>query len=144
MQLARAMEPAEHVGPDEQAGTPSRVRGNLALLFAALCEAQAKENSPPAIRELDLSPLVRPFVESLRKERGKVQNNIGVCVTRLAQNPRYRQQVRDLNGIESLHQIQLPVVEAQKAEASRLHRLQTSVEARKTEVVRRRQLCGLD
>ena len=54
-----------------------------------------------------------------------MQQNIGVCLTRLAQNPQYRQRVRDLNGIESLHQIMLPKVEAQKAEASRLHRLKS-------------------
>lgn len=137
-ELAVRSEPAEHVGPDDESSAASRIRGNLALLFAAVCEAQSKDGAPPALRDLDLSRLVPALVGSLRKERGKVRNNVGVCVTRLAQSSRYRQQVRDLNGIESLHQIQLPVVEAQKAEASRLHRIETSAEARKAEEHRRR------
>jgi len=133
-----AIEPPEHVGPDEESSSASRTRGNLALLFAALCEAQSKDCAPPELRDLDLSRLVPAFIGCLRKERGKVRNNIGVCVTRLAQNPRYRQQVRDLNGIESLHQIQLPVVEAQKADASRQHRIETSADYRKVEVQKRK------
>merc|ERR1712008_366525 len=92
-----------------------------------------KESASPALRELNLSPLVRTFVSLLRKERGRAQQNIGVCMTRLAQSSRYRQQVRDLNGIESLHQIQLPHVQAQKAEAERLHRLNASVDAQISE-----------
>ena len=42
------------------------------------------------------------FVDTLRRQTGPAQNNAGVCVTQLAQNPRYRQQVRDLKGLESL------------------------------------------
>uniref|UniRef100_A0A7S4QH08 Protein unc-45 homolog B n=1 Tax=Alexandrium monilatum TaxID=311494 RepID=A0A7S4QH08_9DINO len=139
-ELFVAIEPEAHVGPDEEGGAASRIRGNLALLFAALCEAQTRDGAPPALRDLSLSCLVPACVGCLRKERGKVQSNMGICLTRLAQNPRYRQQVRDLNGIESLHQIQLPVVEAQKAEASRMHRIETSVEARKAEVQKRRSM----
>jgi len=145
--LAVAAEPAKHAGPDEEGGLRSRIAGNLALLFGALCEAQDKESAPPALTQLDLSPLVRTYVSMLRKERGRAQQNIGVCVTRMAQSPRYKQQVRDLNGIESLHQIQLPHVQAQKAEAERLHRLSTSVEAQISEATKPRQvrsLRGLD
>jgi len=141
--LVVAAEPMKHAGPDEEGGLRSRIAGNLALLFGALCEAQEKESASPALRDLDLSPLVRTFVSLLRKERGRAQQNIGVCVTRLAQSSRYRQQVRDLNGIESLHQIQLPHVQAQKAEAERLHRLSTSVEAQISETSKRRQLRSL-
>ena len=50
--------------------------------------------------------VVPVLVEMLRKERGSAQHNLGVSVTKLAQNPRYRDQVRELNGLESLHQIQ--------------------------------------
>jgi tetratricopeptide (TPR) repeat protein len=141
--LVVAAEPTKHVGPDEEGGLRSRIAGNLALLFGALCEAQDKESASPALRELNLSPLVRTFVSLLRKERGRAQQNIGVCVTRLAQSSRYRQQVRDLKGIESLHQIQLPHVQAQKAEAERLHRLNTSVDAQISEATKRRQLRSL-
>jgi len=140
LQLALAAEPEHHVGLGAEGTYPSRIRGNLALLFGALAEAQAKDGAPPALRELDLSPTVGAFIGCLRKERGKVQHNAGVCVTKLAQNPRYRQQVRDLNGIESLHQIQLPVVEVQKAGEARRHRIETSVEARRTEAARLQQL----
>merc|ERR1719221_9142 len=119
------------------------LRGNLALLLGALCEAQGRDGAPPALRGLDLSPLVGMWVGALKKERGAAQHNIGVCVTRLAQSARYRQQVRDLNGIETLHQVQLPKVEAEKAEAARVHRLETSVEARKFEADRLRKLRDL-
>eukprot|EP00930_Biecheleria_cincta_P030752 TRINITY_DN2130_c0_g1_i1.p1 TRINITY_DN2130_c0_g1~~TRINITY_DN2130_c0_g1_i1.p1 ORF type:complete len:1073 (+),score=266.61 TRINITY_DN2130_c0_g1_i1:49-3267(+) len=145
--LVRAIRPQEHVGPQRDGSTESRMRGNLALLFGALSEAQAKQDLPPALRQLDLTPLVDVFIDSLRKERGPVQNNIGVCVTKLAQNPRYAQQVRDLKGIESLHQIQIPKAQSQKAQADKMHRLDTSAEDRKAEILRRlkqRELAGLD
>lgn len=125
LKLTRVIKPPEYVSPDGDGSASSRCRGNLALLFACLVEVQAQDDAPAVIQDLDFAPLVDIFVEILRKERGPVQNNAGVCVTRLAQNPRYRQRVRDLNGLESLHQIQLPKVEAQKAEASRLHRLRS-------------------
>jgi hypothetical protein len=127
LRLVHATRREEHVGPDEEKGTPSRLRGNLALLFTALSQAQAVEDAPPALRSLDLSPVVDDFIGLLRKERGSAQNNIGVCVTWLAKNPRYVQRVRDLNGIESLHQIQLPRAEKEKTEAMRLHRLRGPV-----------------
>jgi len=146
--LVKALRPSEHVAPLLEGSTPSRLRGNLALLFGALSEAQAREDASSALRNLDLSPLVEVFIDSLRKERGAVQTNLGVCVTKLAQNPRYRQQVRDLKGIESLHQIQLPKVQAQKAQEEKMHRLDTSAEDRKREILRRleqqRALKGLD
>lgn len=137
--LAAVLQPHTHVSPDDMGGAPSRMRGNLALLFGALSQAQCEDDAPPVLRDLGLGPLVDIFVETLRKERGPAQHNIGVCVTRLAQNPRYRQQVRDVNGLESLHQIQLPKVEAQKADADRRHRLATSESAREAELVKLRQ-----
>lgn len=140
LELAAALQPRRHVSPDEEGLVLSRIRGNLALLLGNLCEVQSRDDAPPVVRELGLCPLVDIFVDTLRKERGAAQHNVGVCVTRLAQNPRYRQRVRDLNGLESLHQIQLPKVEAQKAEAARLHRLETSEEAqRAAEAMRLRQ-----
>eukprot|EP00933_Yihiella_yeosuensis_P038890 TRINITY_DN32836_c0_g2_i1.p1 TRINITY_DN32836_c0_g2~~TRINITY_DN32836_c0_g2_i1.p1 ORF type:complete len:1121 (+),score=299.94 TRINITY_DN32836_c0_g2_i1:74-3364(+) len=135
--LAIAIQPREHVSSSGEGLTASRLRGNLALLFGHLSDAQAAENAPPAIRELRLSALCDVFIDTLKKERGAVQSNIGVCVTKLAQNPLYRQKVRDLNGIESLHQIQLPKVNAKKAEEMRKHRLETSQEDKKAEIVRR-------
>merc|ERR1711907_576113 len=107
----------------------SRMRGNLALLFARLVEAHAESDASPALKQLNFEPLVDIFIDWLRKERGPVQQNIGVGLTRLAQNPQYRQRVRDLNGMESLHQIMLPKVQAQKAEASRQHRLKENTGA---------------
>eukprot|EP00425_Heterocapsa_triquetra_P045235 CAMPEP_0195086172 /NCGR_PEP_ID=MMETSP0448-20130528/26371_1 /TAXON_ID=66468 /ORGANISM="Heterocapsa triquestra, Strain CCMP 448" /LENGTH=1109 /DNA_ID=CAMNT_0040119613 /DNA_START=1 /DNA_END=3330 /DNA_ORIENTATION=+ len=144
IKIIEAAKPRDHVQQDEEGSTLSRLRGNLALFFAQICAAQASDDAPPPIRQLDLEPLVVALVPSLRMERGAVQNNIGVCVTRLAQNPRYRQKVRDLNGIESLHQIQLPKVEAQRAEAAKQHRIATSASAKQAEAKRRLQLKGLD
>jgi len=115
----------EYVGQDEEGSTASRLRGNLALLVSALCQAQSAESDlPPALRQMDLGPFVDDFVGLLRKEKGKVQNNIGVCLTKLAQSPRYVQRVRDLNGIESLHQIQLPRAEKDRDKKMKLHRVQ--------------------
>jgi len=143
-EIAAAARPGAHVALDEEGGPLSRLRGNLALLFASLCEAQATDGAPPALRNLDLSPLVDPYVDALRKERGAVQNNIGVFITRMAQSTRYKQKVRDCNGLESLHQIQLPRVQAQKAEAERKHRIDTNTDARRAEAQRLRSLRGLD
>lgn len=55
-----------------------------------------------------------PLLEMLRRERGGAQHNLGVCITKLASNG-YREEVKELNGLESLHQIQLPKVNEQKA-----------------------------
>ncbi|CAK9008869.1 unnamed protein product [Durusdinium trenchii] len=100
-EFIRVLQPASHVALDEESSTPSRLRGNLALLVSLLSDRQASENA-----DLDLSMVVPVLVEMLRKERGSAQHNLGVSVTKLAQNPRYRDQVRELNGLESLHQIQ--------------------------------------
>jgi len=124
VKLLRMLQPRAYLTPDDEGTAPSRLRGNLALLFGAIAEAQNQEDAPPVLRELDLSALVPILIDTLRKERNKVQHNVGVCVTRLAQNQRYRKLVRDLNGIETLHQVQLPRVEAQKEKAMKLHRIQ--------------------
>ncbi|CAE8627001.1 unnamed protein product [Polarella glacialis] len=137
MNITAALQPRQHVAPENEGATPSRMRGNLALLFGFLSEEQAKEDPPPVLRELGLSSMAELFVDMLRRERGSAQHNIGVCVTKLALNPRYRQKVRDLNGLETLHQIQLPKVQARKSETMRLHRLETSAEDKKAEILRR-------
>lgn len=144
LDIALACRPLKHVLPDESEQPISRLRGNLAVLLGALCDAQSGDNAPPALRELDLSPVVEVAVDMLRKERGAVQNNIGVFVTKLAQNSRYKQDVRDAKGLESLHQIQLPRVQAQKSEAVRQHRIANNTDARRAETERRKNLRGLD
>jgi len=125
IKLMRELKADSHMSPDDEGSASSRIRGNLALFFAKVVEAQTDSEASPELKRLNFESLVDIFVDWLRKERGPVQQNIGVCLTRLSLNPQYRQRVRDLNGIESLHQIMLPKVEAQKAEASRLHRLRS-------------------
>jgi hypothetical protein len=125
MKIIRALKVDHHVTPDEGERSSSRIRGNLALLFSRFVDAQADADAPPIIKELNFESLVDIFLDWLRKERGPVQQNVGVVLTRLALSPQYRQRVRDLNGMESLHQIMLPKVEKQNAEASRLHRLRS-------------------
>merc|ERR1712054_394128 len=125
IKLMGALKKDVHACPDDEQSKESRMRGNLALFFARLVEAQADSDAPQSLKDINFEPLVDIFVDWLRKERGPVQQNIGVGLTRLATNPQYRQRVRDLNGMESLHQIMLPKVQAQKAEASRLHRLKS-------------------
>lgn len=139
IEIAVASKPVAAVAVDEENGPLSRLRGNLALLFANLCEAQAAEGAPSTLRNLDLTPLVEPYILAMRRERSSVQNNIGVLVTKLAQSTRYKQKVRDLNGMESLHQIQLPRVQAQKAEAEHRHRLETSEAAQQAAALKVRQ-----
>jgi tetratricopeptide (TPR) repeat protein len=113
-----------HATPDDEGTRETRMRGNLALLFSRVVEAQSDTEAPPCLKQLNFEPLVDILVDWLRKERGPAQQNIGTCLTRLAQNPQYRQRVRDLNGIESLHQIMLPKVNQQKEAAIRQHKLQ--------------------
>lgn len=125
IKLMTALKSQSHAKPDDEGTATSRIRGNLALLFGKLAEAQMDSDASPELKGLNLETLVDICIDWLRKERGPVQQNIGVCLTRLANNPQYRQRVRDLNGMESLHQIMLPKVEAQKAEASRIHRLKS-------------------
>jgi len=112
-----------HMRPDDEGTASSRIRGNLALLFAKLVEAQGESDAGSDLKELKLESTVAIFIDWLRKERGPVQQNIGVCLTKMASSPQYKQQVRDLKGIESLHQIMLPKVQAQKEVAMKLHRL---------------------
>eukprot|EP00439_Symbiodinium_sp_Y106_P020684 s1054_g2.t1 len=133
-ELARALRPPTHLAPSQEGAVSSRLRGNLALLFGNFSELQMRGEAPGPLEALDLTSLVEVFVDTLRKERGAPQHNLGVCVTKLAQNPNYREKVRDLNGLESLHQIQLPKVTAQKEKDMRQHRLQTSSEDRRREV----------
>jgi len=128
MKLMKTLKAEGHLTPEHEGSATSRIRGNLALLFAKLVEAQADSDAPPDMKEPNFEALVEIFVDWLRKERGAVQQNIGVCLTRLAQTPRYKQRVRDLNGIESLHQIMLPKVQADKEEAMRQHRLKGRVQ----------------
>jgi hypothetical protein len=125
--LLRAIQPTEYVTPDEEGGVLSRIRGNMALLFASVAEAQTCADALPALKKVDLSQFVSPFLVCLRKERSKAQNNVGVVVTRLAQNPRYRELVRNENGFETLHQIQLPRVEAVKEKEQKIHRIKGPV-----------------
>merc|ERR1712100_686925 len=89
VKLMTLLLPRSHVGPEGEGSTLSRIRGNLALFFTAVVELQSKDNAEPAVRKLDLSELVPVCIDMMRKERGKVQNNIGVCVTRFARSQRY-------------------------------------------------------
>merc|ERR1712182_101793 len=77
-------------------------------------DLQQKADTPEAIQTFNLGPTVDILIDYLKKERSAVQNNAGVGLTKLAQNPMYRQRVRDLNGFESLHQIQMKNIEARK------------------------------
>jgi len=135
-QLLRALLPAQHVAKDEEGSAASRIRGNLALLFGQLSE-KAASSEMPAWKALNFSSLVAPLLEMLRREQGGAQHNLGVCITKLASNG-YREEVKELNGLESLHQIQLPKVNEQKEKEQRMHRLETSVTDRRREVLRHR------
>jgi hypothetical protein len=125
LKLMNALKTPSHITPDEASGASSRIRGNLALLFSRVVDAQSASDAPPVVKEIRFEVALEIFVDWLRKERGVVQQNVGVALTKLAQSPQYRQRARDLNVLESLHQIMLPNVEKQKAEASRLHRLRS-------------------
>merc|ERR1719271_1390834 len=129
MKLMRALKADTHALPDDEGTSTSRIRGNLALFFSKLVEEQADSEASRDLKAINFESLVDIFIDWLRKERGPVQQNIGVGLTRLATNPQYRQRVRDLKGIESLHQIMLPKVQEQKAEASRQHRLKENTGA---------------
>jgi len=136
-QVLHALLPAQHVAPEEVTSA-SRLRGNLALLFGQLSDMQAANQDMAAWKVLDFSDLVETLVEMFRREQGAAQHNLGVCVTKLAANSRYRERVKDFNGLESLHQIQLPKVNDQKEKEQRMHRLETSAEDRRREILRRR------
>merc|ERR1712178_10296 len=67
-----------------------------------------------ALQSLNLGPTVDILIDYLKKECASVQHNAGVGLTKLAQNPMYRQRVRDRKGFESLHQIQAKNLDAKK------------------------------
>ena len=50
-EFIRVLQPASHVALDEESSTPSRLRGNLALLVSLLSDRQASENAAPSLRE---------------------------------------------------------------------------------------------
>merc|ERR1719159_79116 len=86
----------------------------MALLFGHISDAQQKPEAPEALKTLNLGPTVDILIDYLKKERTSVQHNAGVGLTKLAQNPMYRQRVRDLKCFEALHQIQAKNLEAKK------------------------------
>merc|ERR1719174_1684594 len=112
--LALRLVPKQYLPPGEANSSSSQMRGNMALLFGYISDEQQKPDAPEAVKNLNLAPTVDILIDYLKKERSSVQNNAGVGLTKLAQNPMYRQRVRDLNGFESLHQIQMKNVEAKK------------------------------
>merc|ERR1712093_119283 len=112
--VCQRLKPMEYVS-EEEPTVFSMVRGNLAVLFGHLATEQEKPGQPKALVDLELKGCVGIFIECLRREREKsAQHNAGVCVTKLAQSERYRAAVRNLNGFESLHQIQLGNLEKKK------------------------------
>merc|ERR1712232_1129564 len=76
--LVRVLQPADYLSTAAEGGTLSRMRGNLSLLFAHVVEASGKPDAARVLREIDFAPLVPVFLNILRKERGRAQNNIGV------------------------------------------------------------------
>merc|ERR1712137_1255003 len=58
IKLVLALRPNEHVGPEMEGSSLSRMRGNLSLLFAAIVEASSHDNAAPELQQVDLSPLV--------------------------------------------------------------------------------------
>jgi len=112
--LALRLVPKQYLPPGEANSSSSQMRGNMALLFGYISDEQQKPDAPEAVKNLNLGPTVDILIDYLKKERSSVQNNAGVGLTKLAQNPMYRQRVRDLNGFESLHQIQMKNIEAKK------------------------------
>lgn len=112
--VLQRLKPMEYVG-EEEPPVFGMMRGNLALLFGHLVTEQAKPGQPKSLIDLELKGCVGIFIECLRREREKsAQHNAGVCVTKLAASERYRTAVRNLNGFESLHQIQLANQEKKK------------------------------
>merc|ERR1711904_625111 len=112
--LALRLVPKQYLPPGEANSSSSQMRGNMALLFGRISDEQQKPDAPEAVKNLNLGPTVDILIDYLKKERSSVQNNAGVGLTKLAQNPTYRQRVRDLNGFESLHQIQAKNLESKK------------------------------
>ena len=87
------LRPREYVSLNEQRTwaeqTQSKVRGNLALLFAHLVQL---ENSGGL--NFGLGGTVEVFIDYLRKDREGAQTNSGVVVTKMAMSERYRELVR--------------------------------------------------
>merc|ERR1712113_428838 len=69
MKVMSSLKTPDHVSPDDEGSVVSRIRGNLALLFAKLAEAQADADAPPVLKELNFEHVVDIFVDWLRKER---------------------------------------------------------------------------
>merc|ERR1711904_506211 len=114
IELALRLVPKDYLPPGQANSSSSQMRGNMALLFGHISDLQ-KPDAPEAILNLNLGPTVDILIDYLKKERASVQHNAGVGLTKLAQNPLYRQRVRDLKGFESLHQIHSKNLEAKKA-----------------------------
>merc|ERR1711869_188434 len=112
--LALRLVPKQYLPPGETSSSSSQMRGNMALLFGHISDAQQKPDAPEAVKNLNLGPTVDILIDYLKKERASVQHNAGVGLTKLAQNPMYRQRVRDLKGFETLHQIQAKNLDAKK------------------------------
>merc|ERR1719160_2356771 len=114
IELALRLVPKDYLPPGQTNSSSSQMRGNMSLLFGHISDLQQKAGIPEALQSLNLGPTVDILIDYLKKERSSVQNNAGVGLTKLAQNPMYRQRVRDLNGFESLHQIQMKNIEEKK------------------------------
>merc|ERR1719207_85267 len=112
--LALRLVPKQYLPPGESNSASSQMRGNMSLLFGHISDLQQKPGAAEAIMNLNLGPTVDILIDYLKKERAGVQHNAGVGLTKLAQNPMYRQRVRDLKGFESLHQIQAKNIDAKK------------------------------
>merc|ERR1712025_480568 len=113
IELALRLVPKEYLPPGEASSASSQMRGNMSLLFGHISDLQ-KAGAPEAIQSFNLGPTVDILIDYLKKERASVQHNAGVGLTKLAQNPMYRQRVRDLKGFETLQQIQAKNIEAKK------------------------------
>jgi tetratricopeptide (TPR) repeat protein len=114
IELALRLVPKEYLPPGEASSSSSQMRGNMSLLFGHISDLQQKADTPEAIQNFNLGPTVDILIDYLKKERASVQHNAGVGLTKLAQNPMYRQRVRDLKGFETLHQIQAKNLDAKK------------------------------
>jgi len=112
--LALRLVPKQYLPPGSANSASSQMRGNMSLLFGHVSDLQQKPGASEAILNLNLGPTVDILIDYLKKERASVQHNAGVGLTKLAQNPLYRQRVRDLKGFEALHQIQAKNIEAKK------------------------------
>merc|ERR1711904_742734 len=112
--LALRLVPKDYLPPGQANSASSQMRGNMSLLFGHISDLQQKAGVPEALQSLTLGPTVDILIDYLKKERASVQHNAGVGLTKLAQNPMYRQRVRDLKGFETLHQIQAKNLESKK------------------------------